>query len=134
MSTCFNQKLCNTCHIYMLIYIDNEERSIDMQISNADKIFITPHAYKRFAERIDDTLSKEQMFNIMAEIVRKGTIIYKNRVSSKGLKDYILRYNDIEIVVAINNREVTVVTCLGYSEYANWQRRQSQIKHRAFCM
>lgn len=94
-------------------------------------IFITPHAYARYYDRVDAEAPKNEITETIKEIVKHGEVIYTKR--SGPHKEYVLKYNGLEILVEVQNAKATVITCYGYSDYAKWYRRQEYFTRRSYC-
>lgn len=95
-------------------------------------VFITPHAYQRFSERVDSTISKDEAKNIMAEIAMQGKVVHiKHGRNNK--KQYVILHQGLEILVAVELGVAKVVTCYGDTTFAKWYRRQQHFDHRTYC-
>jgi hypothetical protein len=95
-------------------------------------VFITPHAYQRFFERVDSSMSKDEAKDIMAEIALRGKVIHVKR-GRYAQKQYVLLYRGLEILVAVEQGVAKVVTCYGDTAFAKWYRRQQHFAQRTYC-
>jgi len=95
-------------------------------------VFITPHAYQRFWERVDDTISREEATEIITEIALQGKAVYIKQ-GNYGQKQYVLQYKGLEILAAIRHGHASVITCYGDTAFAKWYRRQQHFDRRAYC-
>lgn len=95
-------------------------------------VFITPHAYQRYLERVDDTASMEEATEIITEIALYGKAVYIKQ-GDHGQKQYVLQYKGQEILAAIQHGHASVITCYGDTALAKWYRRQQYFVRRAFC-
>jgi hypothetical protein len=95
-------------------------------------VFITPHAYQRFFERVDNTITKDEAKEMMTEIAIMGKVVHVKR-GRYGQKQYVLLYQRLEILIAVEKGVAKVVTCYGDTAFAKWYRRQQHFAQRTYC-
>jgi hypothetical protein len=95
-------------------------------------VFITPHAYQRFFERVDNTITKDEAKEMMTEIAMMGKVVHVKR-GRYGQKQYVLLYQRLEILIAVEKGVAKVVTCYGDTAFAKWYRRQQHFAQRTYC-
>jgi hypothetical protein len=96
-----------------------------------NSVFITPHAYQRYRDRVNNEASKNEISKTIKEVIKFGKVIYTKHDGSH--KEFVLKYNGLEVLADIQNSQATVVTCYGYSDYAKWYRRQEYFARRSYC-
>jgi hypothetical protein len=77
-------------------------------------------------------MSKDKAKDIMAEIALRGKVIHVKQ-GRYGQKQYVLLYQRLEILIAVERGVAKVVTCYGDTAFAKWYRRQQHFAQRTYC-
>lgn len=88
------------------------------------ELHVTRHAIMRYRERLCDYSSTDKyIVEVLQRIASKGIgIVVKPGI---GEKCFEVGFKGISIVLVINGKHATVLTCLGDATYRKWIKQQS---------
>lgn len=86
-------------------------------------LHVTKHAIKRYRERLCDYSSPDKhIVDKLKRIAGQGKVVDAKSDTAKCRE---VGFNGISIILVVDGKHATILTCLGDATYRKWIKRQS---------
>jgi len=88
------------------------------------QIIITYHAINQYRQRMQNQMLSDEEISISLKIA----CTQGRKICKKPGNGWEIEYQGVYIIALFKKHRITVVTCLGNTQYRNWSRKQEMYR------